>query len=225
MTYLQFLTELKDYAEEEFAAFQRKLIPTKQKILGVRTPAMRQIAKKYKDCLSEIFAFPDEYYEVTFIKLSIVAMLSFHEFLAYLEQCVQRIDNWATCDSFKAKCIYKHKEEFLDIIAKIFEKNGEFAQRYVLVTLLYTYVEDKYLPILQSYLQRADTTKYYVHMAAAWLLAEVLIQYYDIGVLWLKEGWIDIKTHNKAIQKARESYRLHKEQKEELSSLKIKSKR
>lgn len=225
MTYLQFLTELKGYAEEEFAVFQRKLIPTKQKILGVRTPIMRQIAREYKDCLSEIFAFPDEYYEVTFIKLSIVATLSYDVFLKYLPQCIQRIDNWATCDSFKSKCIDRHKDEFLGLMPTIFENGGEFEQRYVLVTLLYAYVEEQYLPVIQAYLQRVDMTKYYVHMAAAWLAAEVLIKHYDVGVLWIKEGLLDIKTHNKAIQKARESYRLNEKQKEELSSLKIKTKR
>ena len=67
---------------------------------------------------------------------------------------------------------------------------------------------------------RATTSKYYVHMAAAWLTAEILIKYYDTGTAILKGGILERKTHNKAIQKAIESYRLTKEQKEFLRSLK-----
>jgi hypothetical protein len=57
-------------------------------------------------------------------------------------------------------------------------------------------------------------------MAAAWLLAEIIIKEYDFGVTLLKKGFLDVKTHNKAIQKSRESFRLTKEQKDYLSSFK-----
>ena len=70
-------------------------------------------------------------------------------------------------------------------------------------------------------MQRASTQYYYVHMAVAWLTAEILIKEYEEGVVLLKEGFLPVKTHNKAIQKAIESYRLTHEQKEYLRSLKI----
>ena len=59
-------------------------------------------------------------------------------------------------------------------------------------------------------------------MAAAWLTAEILVKLYDKGIEILQSGILDIKTHNKAIQKAVESYRLTTKQKEYLRSLKIK---
>ena len=59
-------------------------------------------------------------------------------------------------------------------------------------------------------------------MAAAWLEAEVLIKCYDYGVRILQSRILPPKTHDKAIQKARESFRLTKEQKGFLQSLKIK---
>ena len=70
MKYLQFLDELKTLAEEKFAAFQKKLIFTNQTILGVRTPVLRKLAKRYVKEIEIFFNFPDEYYEVTFIKLT-----------------------------------------------------------------------------------------------------------------------------------------------------------
>ena len=62
--------------------------------------------------------------------------------------------------------------------------------------------------------------KYYVHMAAAWLTAEILIKRYEYGLALLDKNILPTKTHNKAIQKARESFRLTKEQKDYLKSLK-----
>ena len=223
MTYDEFLSILKPFCEEKFAAFQQKLIlPPKQKLLGVRTPTMRMLAKKYLREMQSVFAFPDEYYEISFIKLTMASMLPYEDFLRYLDRCVGLIDNWALCDSFKGKCIAQHKQEFLPILEKYFQSGKEFYQRYVLVTLLSFYVEESYLDTIFDYLQRADTSKYYVHMACAWLTAEILIKQYDFGVHILRSGILDGKTHNKSIQKARESFRIHNEQKEFLSSLKIK---
>ena len=58
-------------------------------------------------------------------------------------------------------------------------------------------------------------------MAAAWLIAEVVIKFYDEGLAYLKERKLSAPIHNKAIQKARESFRLSKEQKCELNALKV----
>ena len=209
MTYLEFLDILSSKAESAFAQFQKRLIFTKYKIMGVRTPTLRKLAKEYAADFEEIFAFPNEYYEVVFIKLTMVAALPYHRFLEKLEDCVALMDNWALCDSFKAKCLKRHKEEFLPAL---------------LVVLLAEYVEQKYLPTIESFIRHANTAFYYVHMAVAWLLAEVLVKEYDQGIELLNKRIVDIKTHNKAIQKAIESYRLNQEQKEFLRSLKIKTK-
>jgi 3-methyladenine DNA glycosylase AlkD len=94
--------------------------------------------------------------------------------------------------------------------------------RYTLVTLLSYYIDDKYLDKVESFIKRADTSAYYVYMAVAWLVAEILIKRYDRGVAIIKSGALDKRTHNKAIQKAKESFRITKERKEFLNSLKIK---
>ena len=57
-------------------------------------------------------------------------------------------------------------------------------------------------------------------MAVACLVAEVLAKHYKRGEEFLKHGLLDKKTHNKAIQKAKESYRLTPEQKINLNNLK-----
>ena len=222
MQYSNLIKRLQNLAEPTFRAFQEKLIPTKQTILGVRTPIMRKIAKEYLQDIATLFAFPDTYYEVTFIKLSAVSLLPYKQFINYVTPCVARMDNWATCDCFKAKCLLKSKDKFLPILEDLFNQGGEFFERYVLVCLLSYYTETKYLPIVEHYLSRAHTKDYYVHMAAAWLTAELLIKQYDFGVRLLRKGVLDKNTHNQAIQKAVESYRLTNEKKQFLRTIKIK---
>ena len=100
----------------------------------------------------------------------------------------------------------------------------EFSERYALVTLLNYYVEENYLGLIKEYILTANTQFYYVHMAVAWLVAEILAKHYDFGVTLLQDARLDAKTRNKSIQKARESFRIDNEKKEFLNSLKIKNK-
>ena len=222
MKYSDFLNKLQAVAETDFATFQKRLIFTNRQILGVRTPTLRKIAKACVSELDDLLAFPDEYYETVFIKLTAVSLLPYEKFVENLPRCIDLIDNWALCDSFKAKCIRKHKDEFLSVLEKIFLQKTEFSQRYVLVVLLSEYVEEKYRETLKRYIFSADTQPYYVHMAVAWLTAEILVKDYGFGLELLHAGKLPAKTHNKAIQKAIESYRLTEKQKEYLRSLKIK---
>ena len=222
MKYSGFLTKLQSVAEMDFAAFQKRLIFTNREILGVRTPIMRRIAKECLQEIDDLLSFPNDYYETVFIKLTAVSLLPYEKFVEKLPQCIALIDNWALCDSFKAKCIAKNKDDFLSVLEKIFAQKTEFSQRYVLVVLLSHYIEEKYCKTLEKYIFSADAEAYYVHMAIAWLTAEILIKEYDFGLQIIQSGNLSAKTQNKAIQKAIESYRLTKQQKEFLRSLKIK---
>lgn len=222
MRYEEFLAEIKGCADESYRTFHKKLLKNDAiNVLGVRIPVLRKIAKKYADDVDELLTFPDDYYEVTFIKLSAVALLRWETFICYIDKCVSLIDNWATCDCFSPKCIKKHKNEFLPYIEKYLKTDKEFYQRFALTTLLSFYVEEEYLERVFDGLKRCNTQYYYTHMAAAWLLAEVLVKHYDKGVSFLLQGNLDKKTHNKAIQKAVESYRLTAEQKNYLKSIKV----
>lgn len=219
--YQQFLEELKSLAEPNYRDFNKKLLKNdKINVLGIRVPTLRKLAKKYRDEVDNLLTFPDEYYEVTFIKLSAVALLDYENFIERLDICVKLIDNWATCDCFAPRCIAKHKDEFLPKIREYAAREGEFVQRFALTSLLHFYVEEKYLETIFSLVERCDTSKYYVHMAAAWLIAETLAKYYPRARGFLMENSLDKKTHNKAIQKALESFRLSNDEKNYLKGIK-----
>ena len=63
---------------------------------------------------------------------------------------------------------------------------------------------------------------YYVRMMIAWYLATGLAKNYDDFVKAIEEKWFDSWTHNKAVQKAVESYRVSDEHKTYLKTLKVK---
>ena len=227
MTYEQLLEELKNLSEEDFAKFQERLIFTKAKILGVRTPTLRKLAKKYVNSVDELMAFPDDYYEVVFIKLCAVSLLPYDVFLKYIDECAGVIDNWATCDSFKPICLKqsrRNRTEFLPKLEELFNHGGEFYERLALVLLLGYYLEEEYSPIIKRCIEKANLESYYVHMAVAWLTAELLVKLPKLGNEIINSGYLPPKTHNKAIQKAIESFRITKQEKQRLLSLKQKIK-
>jgi 3-methyladenine DNA glycosylase AlkD len=221
MLYEQLLQELKDNGKPDLSQFNKRILgDPAANVLGVSIPAMRKIAKKHFNERNDIMAFPNYYYEVKFVKLCIAAMLPYDEYVGALDGCVDIIDNWSLCDSFNAKCIDGHKQDYLSYIDKYLAVDSEFYQRFALTNLLQHYVEEDSLNKIYDSVLKADTSYYYVHMAAAWLVAEVLAKFYQSGVNFLVQAKLDIKTHNKAIQKARESLRLSDEQKNFLKGLK-----
>lgn len=221
MHYGEFLKELEDKADPAYRDFHKKLLKDENiNVLGVRIPCLRAIAKKYRANFDEVFAFPDDFYEVKFVKLTIAAGLPYEKFIEVLPQCVDLIDNWAACDCFAPACIKNHNEEFLPYLETFVQEGGEFRQRFALTTLMKFYLDEKYLDRVLNLMLACDTSLYYVHMAAAWLTAELLVKFYDFGLNILIGQLLDRKTHNKAIQKAIESFRLSDEQKNYLKGLK-----
>ena len=81
----------------------------------------------------------------------------------------------------------------------------------------WTFVEEA-LKILQA-MKHED---YYVKMGVAWAISIFYIKQPQLTLPLLQENNLDDFTHNKAIQKIRESFRVSKEDKEMLNGLKRK---
>ena len=64
--------------------------------------------------------------------------------------------------------------------------------------------------------------EYYINMMIAWYFATALAKQYDAVIPYIANKRLDDWTHNKAIQKSVESYRITPEQKAYLKTLKIK---
>ena len=138
-----------------------------------------------------------------------------------LDEFLPYVDNWATCDIMRPKCFLKHKTELLDDIGRwIKEASHPFTVRFGIEMLMTHYLDGDFREEYLAWAAGVDTNHYYVHMMVAWYFATALAKQYDSAVEYIKEGRLDEKTRQKAIQKARESYRITPEQKEYLLSLK-----
>ena len=220
LTYDEMLAALRAHEDEAYRAFHRKLLKDDRvNVIGVRMPMLRKLAKQWKGEWESVRTFPDEYYEVTFLKCSIAAQLPFESLLAVLDETVALLDNWATCDGFAPACIAKHREAFAPYIERYLADGRVFVRRFALTTLLHFYVDEEGLPFVLDCLRKVNAGEYYVSMAAAWLAAEVLVKFPEAGTALLAENALDAATHNRAIRKACESFRVSEERKTALRAL------
>ena len=100
------------------------------------------------------------------------------------------------------------------------KSKNEFEVRFAIVSLLDHFINDIYLEQLFQVIDEIKHEGYYVKMAIAWAVSICYIKYPQETGNYLKQDTLDDFTHNKAIQKIRESYRVSKEEKENLLCLK-----
>ena len=84
------------------------------------------------------------------------------------------------------------------------------------------YLDEDFKPEYLEIPAAVHSDEYYVNMMIAWFFATALAKQWEETIPYLEERKLDVWVHNKTIQKARESYRITKEQKEYLQTLKIK---
>lgn len=221
------LKDLDSLSEQSYKEFNQKLIPTKTHTLGVRLPLLRKIAKdivKNEDIYEFLNSDKRNIYELLMLEGLVISYLKepFTQLLPYIEAYLQKVDNWALIDSpfMGFKTIEKEKNQVLDIVKLWLKSKEEFKKRAGLVILLAFYVQEENLNLLFDLLQEVDNSEYYVYMANAWLISVCMAKFPKQSIEFFKNNTLDKKTHNKAIQKSKESFRVSKEDKTILGLLK-----
>lgn len=219
--------ELKSLQDKKYKEFHSKLCPGTNNILGIRIPVLREYAKtllKEKDFKTLINNIDDEYYEEIMLQGMLIGLVKkdFNEIKPYIENFIPKISNWAICDTFCAglKITKKYKEEMWNLINKYVTSDKEFYIRFAVVMILDYYIEEEYIEADFKIFNNIKSDKYYVQMAVAWAISICFIKYYEKTIEYIKTADLDEFTYNKAIQKAIESYRITKEQKDILKKMK-----
>lgn len=219
------LFEMQDLKYRDFHA---KLIPTmdKEKIIGVRIPALRKFAKEFgKTGESKEFLkiLPHKYYEENNLHgLLLEQMKDYEGYIEKVKQFLPFIDNWATCDMYGAKVAKKHLDIFIKEVYEFIDSDNTYTIRFGISMLMKHYLEDEFKLEYPQKVAEVSSNEYYVNMMRAWYFATALAKQYDSIIPFIKEKRLDVWTHNKAIQKSIESYRITPEQKGYLRTLKIK---
>lgn len=206
--------------------FQSKLIPNvdKESFIGVRTPILRKYAKellKAGEVLPFLHELPHKYFDENQLHAFIISNeKSFDKCIDEVEGFLPFVDNWATCDQLSPKCFSKNKAELLKHIDLWLESGKTYTVRFGIGMLMSHFLDDDFE---EKYLEKVCLVKseeYYINMMRAWYFATALAKQYEKTLPYIENGALDKWTHNKAIQKAVESYRITDEQKAYLKTLK-----
>jgi len=212
--------------DEKHANFSAKLMPTvdPNTVLGIKTPLLRKYAAKISgtEAAKEFMnTLPHNFFEENNLHAFLIEKIdNFEKCIEALEEFLPYVDNWATCDSMRPKIFRKNLDK-LEIKAKEWLSSTEtYTVRFGIEIYMVYFLDERFSPNHPDVISKIHSEEYYVKMMIAWYFATALAKQYDNTMPYLKNNVLDIWTHNKTIQKAVESFRITKEQKEYLKTLK-----
>ena len=215
--------------DEGYKEFHSKLVPNVNNIIGLRGPVAKSIAKKYANTdtgVDFLNSLPHTYYDENLVHGYMLGFLKTdtETLQNHLENFLPHVDNWAVCDSMVCglKRYFKNIDNVSDFIFGCLKSDRVYTIRFGAVSLLSYYINDSYVDRIFKETLKIKTDEYYIKMAIAWLYSVCLVKEYEKTLPIIENKLLDKWTHNKSIQKAIESFRITKEQKNYLRTLKIK---
>lgn len=227
--------------DTKYKEFQSHLVPTidRDKIIGVRIPVMRRLAKQLastpsiREFLNDI---PHFYYDENILHgLILCEEKDFAKAVEQINQWLPYVDNWAVCDLIRPKAFRlaakTQANQLLTHIRCQIDSERPYTIRFGIEMLMTFFLDDKkekatissaffrkeYLDIVAN----VTHEDYYVRMMVAWFFATALAKQYETTLPYLQQQILPIWTHNKTIQKAIESLRLTPQQKTYLKTLRV----
>lgn len=219
----EMLFEIQD---KEYAVFQIKITPNvpAETFIGVRVPKVRLLAKKiikemdYTDFLNDL---PHKYYDENMLHAILISeMKDFDRCVSETEKFLPYVDNWAVCDIMSPKIFKKKKNDLMGYIRKWASSTETYTCRFGIEMLMSHFLDTDFKKEYLKIPADVHSEEYYVKMMVAWFFATALAKQWEYTVPYIEKKVLDTWTHNKTIQKARESYRITDEQKEYLKGLK-----
>lgn len=215
-----------ELSDEKNADFSAKLTPgiDREKFLGVRIPASRKLAKEiikeneHKDFLNSL---PHKYYDENILHSILISEIKdYDECIKYIDEFLPYVNNWAVCDTMSPKAFKNKHERLMNDILRWVDSDQTYTIRFGLKILMAHFLDNDFKNEYLKIPAKIKSDEYYINMMIAWFYATALAKQWDNTIVFIENGVLDKWVHNKAIQKARESYRITAEQKEYLKSMK-----
>lgn len=223
---MEAITEkLFELADTKYRDFQAKLVPTVDKatIIGVRTPALRKLAKEIAgsaEAAAFMLELPHTYYDENQLHTFLLSACKDYDIcMKQIEIFLPYIDNWATCDQLAPKILPKNPDDLLLHIKKWLASQHIYTVRFGMKMLMSFYLDAGFSPQYLAWVAGVQSEEYYVKMMQAWYFATALAKQYDAAIPYLEQHKLEQWTHRKTIQKACESYRVAAERKVYLRTL------
>ena len=191
--------------------FSKRVVNTNMKVLGINNPTCKDFAKEiHKGNFKEFLDKNDfKYYENTLIS---GYLINYIKDISEKEKFINGLfkDNWATVDILKFD-IKKQEEKYLNLSKKYIKDKDTFTRR-VGVRILFSFTDSEYVDEVYKIIDTLYNEKeYYVNMAVAWLICELMIKNKEKTIKYLSNGKINDFTLKKAISKCKDSFRVSKE--------------
>lgn len=225
------MTEIQKFlfskADQKYRDFTLPLMPTvdEKNFIGVRLPIIKKYAKDIDHQLSEEFlnSLPHQYHEENILHALIISSIKDYDlFIKRVDAFLPYVNNWSVCDTICNNYLNKYKSKLINEIYKWLKSPELYRVRYAVKCLMNYYLNEDFKEEHLLKVAEVKLDDYYVKMMIAWYLATGLAKNYDSFIKAIEEHRFDSFTHNKAIQKAVESYRVSDEHKNYLKTLKNK---
>lgn len=218
--------ELFELQDISYGDFQAKLVPNipRELFIGVRVPEARKLAKrlaKEPEASEFLKDLPHKYYDENILHALLISeMRDYDACIVAIDEFLPYIDNWAVCDILSPKIFKEHKTSLLEKIKEWSASDETYTCRFGLEMLMSYFLDNDFKPDYLEIPTSVHSDEYYVRMMIAWFFATALAKQWDATIKYIEDNHLDTWTHNKAIQKARESRRIAQKQKEYLKLLK-----
>ena len=219
--------QLYSLQDKGYRAFQAKLIPhyPVDKIIGVRVSALRKLARQLYDKGERdefLDTLPHSFHEENYLHALLLNNIKEEsECFRCVEAFLPFIDNWQITDALRPAVFAQNKGRLLQLAKGWVSSSEDYVCRFGLLMLMVHFLDEDFGEEILDVAMGAKATGYYAQMAQAWFFAEGLATQWESTLKVIEEGRLCTWVHNKAIQKARESYKVARDHKAHLAALKI----
>lgn len=210
---MEWRAALRAMADERYRDFAAKLIPGGMRMLGVRLPELRRLAREMARAGQWRLATPaNAVMEEVMLRGMLIGYagreVPLAERLRALAAFVPLITNWSICDSCCTTYTFarKHREEVWQWLAPYLSSAEEFPARFGVVMLLTQYKQDSaWAERVAATLPTVPASAYYAEMAVAWCACELCLLYPQLSDSLLSS--LRPSVRQRTLRKLRESLR------------------
>lgn len=217
---------LKALSDANYQVFFSKLVPNieKDRIIGVKAPNMQKIVKEIsdtKEALDFMNELPHKYLEENLVHMLLIYKIKdFDKCLFEVEKFLPYVDCWPVSDQKTPQVFKKNHKELISLIEKWISSDEIYISRYGIKLLMSEFLDADFKPEYLEIVANKAANDYYLKMMIAWYFATALAKQYASTIIYFENNRLEDWIHNKAIQKALESYRVKEEHKVYLKTLK-----
>lgn len=212
--------KLNQSIDPKYQKFSSSLSGSLLPLLGIRIPLLRSFIKEVKDDKSfdpqklKLNKYLE--YNLSYLAISLERLNDIKSQMEFLSINLVYAKGWQVTDTLVSYVRKLSFKEYFPYFKDLIQSKDTFTRRFAIV-LMRRFASDKDISKAFTYLK--DDKEYYVEMAWAWLIADVMVYQPSQALLILKRKQLSSTIKKKATQKIRDSYRVDEELKLKASKI------